>query len=59
MSRKKEKVADLLGEEMEEQSGLRLDGERRLYKRNLKKWRDEALCREIQLMKLGMVIIVV
>ena len=36
MSRKKEKVADLLGEEMEEQSGLRLDGERRLYKRNLK-----------------------
>ena len=39
MTRKKEKVADLLGEEMEEHSGLRLDGKRRSYKRNLKKWK--------------------
>ena len=30
MTRKKDIVADLLGEEMEEHSGLRLDGERRL-----------------------------
>ena len=53
MTRKKEKVADLLGEEMQENSGMNIEGEHRSYKRNLQKWRDEALCREIELMKIG------
>ena len=53
MTRKKEKVADLLGPEIEEHSGLIIEGERRSYKKKLQQWRDEALCREIELMKLG------
>ena len=53
MTRKKEKVADLLRAEMQEHSGMNIKRERRSYKRNLQQWRDEALCREVELMKIG------
>ena len=52
MTRKKEKVADLLGANMEEHSGLVIEEEHTSYKRKLQQWRDEALCREIELVKL-------
>ena len=53
ITRKKEKVADLLGQEMKEHLGMIIEGERRSYKRKLQQWRDESLCREIELMKIG------
>ena len=37
MTRKKEKVADLLGEEMQEHSCMNIEGECRSYKRNIQK----------------------
>ena len=32
---------------------MNIEGERRSYKRNFQNWRDEVLCREIEVMKIG------